>query len=36
MGNANGMDKPLQVILCVLATLCIAALFAVDIYMGLG
>jgi hypothetical protein len=35
MGNANGVDKP-QVILCVLATLCIAALFSVDIYMGLG
>jgi hypothetical protein len=35
MGNANGVDK-LQVILGMLATLCIAALFAVDIYMGLG
>jgi hypothetical protein len=35
MNNPSGVDK-LQVILCVLATLCIAALFAVDIYMGLG
>jgi hypothetical protein len=35
MNNANGLDK-LQILLCVLATLCIAALFASDLHMGLG
>jgi hypothetical protein len=35
MHNANEVDR-LQVTLCVLAMLCIAALFGVDIYMGLG
>jgi hypothetical protein len=35
MNDANGADK-LQVLLCVLATVCIATLFAIDLYMGLG
>jgi hypothetical protein len=35
MKDANEVDR-LQLILCVLAGACIAALFAVDIYMGLG
>jgi hypothetical protein len=35
MNDANGIDK-LQVLLCVLATLCIATLFAIDFYMGHG
>jgi hypothetical protein len=35
MNDANGADK-LQVLLCVLAILCIATLFAIDVYIGLG
>ena len=35
MTNANSVDK-LELSLCVLATLCIAALFALDVYMGIG
>jgi hypothetical protein len=35
MKHANEVDW-FQVILCILAGTCIAALFAVDIYMGLG
>jgi hypothetical protein len=35
MNDANGTDK-LQVVLCVLAILCIATLFAIDLYMGRG
>ena len=33
--NANSVDR-LQWTLCVFATLCIAALFALDVYMGIG
>ena len=35
MTNENSVDK-LQWTLCVFATLCIAALFALDLYMGIG
>ena len=35
MTNANSVDK-LELSLCVLATLCIAAFFALDVYMGIG
>jgi hypothetical protein len=35
MSNANCLDK-LQLTLCVFAALCTAALFALDIYMGIG
>jgi hypothetical protein len=35
MNDASEVDR-LQVISCVLAGACIATLFAVDIYMGLG
>jgi hypothetical protein len=35
MTNANSVDK-LELSLCVFATLCIAALFALDVYMGIG
>jgi hypothetical protein len=35
MTNANSLDK-LQFSLCIFATLCIAALFALDVYMGIG
>ena len=35
MTNENSLDK-LQWTLCVFATLCIAALFALDLYMGIG
>jgi hypothetical protein len=35
MTNANRADI-LQLTLCILATLCIAALLALDVYMGIG
>ena len=35
MINANTGDK-LQLTLCVFAALCIAALLALDVYMGIG
>ena len=35
MTNANSADK-LQLALCVFATLCIAVLLALDVYMGIG
>jgi len=35
MTTANGVDK-LQLSLSVFAALCIAALLAIDVYMGIG
>jgi len=35
MTNANSTDI-LQLTLCIFAALCIAALLALDVYMGIG